>query len=868
VNPHTDERYSAAQAPAASSVAAALAGLAAGWLAAGSTGLLSHPLRHVLTWVALGTVISASWSTRRPGWVGAALLLLAAALTVATTTFNSSVLNVLAVAAGLSLIAASQSEPACRPLILSTVAVTLFAVYRVMYLSVGAVWAAFDALGGAIGRLAGLTSGQALRVGATFAGMDFLVLMAAFYMVWLPCTPKPRLKRGICAAGAIVLGQLVYLLLLSMTPKLLGVIPEPAANAGWTWAGAARSFLPWNLPVLGAVVQLLIASAMLRWSPWSPWAAESPRPRGRARPALLVAAIALAAAVPAVTMLSLHPQSLAGKKLVVYEKGFLNWLKPVYGEYGRLSIGMYGMLPAYVESLGGRCLVSPELSEADLQDADGLILIYPSKPWADGQLKRIHDFVERGGGLLVLGEHTVREKEGGSRFNDVLKGSAMQVRFDSAMFEIGGWLQSYDALSHPTTLGITDDRNQFGVVIGASVDARWPARPILVGRWGWADSGDPGTGAAMMGNHRLDPGERLGDLVLAAEQPMGKGKVIAFGDTSSFTNGITVGAHVFTSRLLAYLLSGGTGWRTTWRELVGITAAVFLAAVLLLHPTMWRTLLAAAVLGLSIWTCTAVTQRLSTVLPDGRGKSPNNLAYIDSTHLEAYSEESWREDGTMGLVMTFMRNGYLTLMLPELTSERLERAAVLVSIAPGRSFSPRERRALHEFVENGGVFICTVGYDTSRPSRRLLSEFGFTAGRPSDVPLTREPLPMGYFKVPFLRKEDYTAYVRFHAAWPIRCEDPQAQVIAYGPGDLPLIMVRQVGRGKVAVIGDTCFAMNKNLEHENGAPFEGMRENADFWRWFIPNLTGRPKWTPSKPEPPKPPTETEAPGEKDEGTEP
>jgi hypothetical protein len=31
--------------------------------------------------------------------------------------------------------------------------------------------------------------------------------------------------------------------------------------------------------------------------------------------------------------------------------------------------------------------------------------------------------------------------------------------------------------------------------------------------------------------------------------------------------------------------------------------------------------------------------------------------------------------------------------------------------------------------------------------------------------------------------------------------------------------------------------MNMNLEREGGQAFEGMRENEDFWRWFIDVLT-------------------------------
>jgi len=61
-------------------------------------------------------------------------------------------------------------------------------------------------------------------------------------------------------------------------------------------------------------------------------------------------------------------------------------------------------------------------------------------------------------------------------------------------------------------------------------------------------------------------------------------------------------------------------------------------------------------------------------------------------------------------------------------------------------------------------------------------------------------------------------------------------VTQHQPG-VPVIVVRRVGKGLVAVIGDTCFAMNKNLEREDGSPFEGLRENAVFWRWFLALLS-------------------------------
>jgi len=41
-----------------------VAGLAGAWVAAGSTGLLAHALRHVLTWLAVATALMCGWS----GW--------------------------------------------------------------------------------------------------------------------------------------------------------------------------------------------------------------------------------------------------------------------------------------------------------------------------------------------------------------------------------------------------------------------------------------------------------------------------------------------------------------------------------------------------------------------------------------------------------------------------------------------------------------------------------------------------------------------------------------------------------------------------------------------------------------------------------
>lgn len=844
----------AGASPELGPVVAALAGLAAAWIAAGSTGLLAHPLRRTLTLAALGVTILAQRPFPWRGRKDLAALLVMVGLAIYMVSSSLPVVNVMGVSLVLASLAFKSSGQAKNTLRISSVAVVVFGLYRMACTCIPLAWSMADLLGRALGNFVGFITHQSMYVGSTFAGLDFLVLMTVFWVLWLASSPRPRWKQAIYGLIAILGGHLCYLIVLSYVPQLLAGVVEPTEQENWHWAGLFHKAVPWNLPVLACVIHLLIAAAMFRWSALSadsvPNVKKAPALSNRTKYPLWAAAPILAVLLP--VMIALYPAklNLQGKKVVFYEKGFLNWLKPAHGQYGRLSSGMYGMLPVFIESLGASSLISADLSDKDLQDADALVLLFPDEPWAEGQLERIWDFVHGGGSLLVMGEHTTRDKNGSNRFNEVLEPTSIRVEFDSGTFAVGGWLQSYEAIAHPATAGVPDDSNQFGVVIGASLETSWPARPLLIGRWGWSDIGDEGSGRAMMGNGRYDPGEKLGDIILAAEQPLGKGRIIAFGDTSSLTNGINVSSHVFTSRLFGYLAGNSKNAHTIWRQLLGILCCGLLIGLLIwnagqlaaMRRSGWMVILVTLGLAGSLAISTAISQSAGEILPDGRYKSPNNLAYIDTSHLEAYSGESWRPDGIGGFILTLMRNGYLTLLLPELTSERLERADLLVSIAPSLSFSKTEQAAVRDFVINGGTFIIMVGLEHADPSRSLLSLFGFNIG--TSGPNPPEPEAMGHFKSPYLSSSDQRVFVRFHAAWPITCNDPGARVIAYGHNNLPVIIMRRLGAGKVVVIGDTCFAMNKNLEWEGGETFEGMRENADFWRWFITQLRDQEMWIP------------------------
>ena len=451
----------------ASAIVMLVAGAVAAWLAAGSTGLLGHPLQHALTWLALAVAIVAAWP-RGNGTFGTwAILAGAAALGLCFTASTLPAVNVLAVAIVLAAIAAANRGLTARAALVAALAATALGLVRFACDSIPTVWLAADAKGWLIGRLAGWMAGSRLEVGATYSGLDFLVLMTAVYAGWLICTAPPRRSRAIWAAVAILVGHLVYLMVLAHAEDLLAALPNtvlPPSNQEhrlglWTWSNGLRTLVPWNLPLLAVLIHGTILAVMCRCAPWLPVIEIDPVKLRRQKekeekkeipgsvlamdllfgfgpPLLAVAAVVLVA-------LGLNHSDLKEKTVVAYEKGFLNWLKP---EYDSPIDGFYGMLPTFVESLGGKFVKSQNLSEDELAKADVLVLLHPDEPWSEELLERVWKYVGRGGSLLLVADPVLYEADSLSSFNDVLRPTAMQVRCDTAVTRTGNWEQSYEVL--------------------------------------------------------------------------------------------------------------------------------------------------------------------------------------------------------------------------------------------------------------------------------------------------------------------------------------------------------------------------------------------------------------------------------------
>lgn len=843
------------------------AGMAAAWFAAGSTGLVAHPLERALAWLALIVALIVAWPKNAPRFRTAAILAGGAIVGLFFTASAIPPLNILAVAAVLAAIALVNRNLTARVALIAALSVTVFACFRLASATIPAVWFLADGLGWLLGRIAGGLTGSRLEVGATFGGIDFLVLTFAIYTGWIVCTAPPRRSRAIWLAVLIVLGHVVYLMVLACSERLLALLPPlvvpPASNINhvgvWTWTNGLRTLIPWNVPLVAMLIDVIIVTVIVRNSPWLAIIEISPEKLKRQKaleekeevPGSVLAKDmlfqlgppVLAVAMALLATLAPNRSDLTGKRIVAYDQGYLNWLKP---EYDSPIDGRFGMLPMFVESLGGQFQHSKDLAESDLAGADVLLLIHPDQPWSKETLDRVWDYVGRGGSLLLVAEPAIRDGNSSSTFNELLAPVAMKVRFDTAVPRVGNWEQSYNVMSHPATIGIDDLRNTFGIQLGSSIHASWPARPALVGRWGWSA---PGNDAVSNGASAYTAGDQLGDLVLAAEKSVGQGRVFVLGDTSPLQNDILPGAFPFTGRLLAYLANRPSSSQTAWRQWLTAAALLAMLGLMVARPAAWQALLTATVLGVSLACCVAASDSASRVLPDGRlVKSGGNIACIDASHLEAYQSDSQTERGVNhGIVdfeRTLMRQGYLPLLTADVTPERLAGCGLFVSIGPAREFSWAERDVVKQFVHNGGTFLCLVGAQESQPIAPLVADFGFKVPHSPVAPgdTTHEPAPLGP-KTTRVGQGDQQ--YQFNAAWPIECDQDGAEKLSVwsdGKEEQSIIVARRENAGSVVVVGDTHFAGNECFQVEG----QVAPDKIVFWRWLLSRtIPGQKPWEPA-----------------------
>ncbi|MGD9403235.1 MAG: hypothetical protein PVF95_13335 [bacterium] len=669
-----------------------------------------------------------------------------------------------------------EDDPRRKDVAILTPAVAFFILAYLAIRYVPHAWWLADHVSGALAGGAGRAIGQQYVFSATQSGFRVMLLVACW-----------GLARFIWAGRRRAVDFGLFIIMLFAFAAAVQMLLTALAVGIQLYYGNLV-FLLFNPQVLYLVAALgPIAWYVRRTGPVQAGAAP-------VRPALLPVALAAGLLIGLGLTLTPIPTGTGGEgRVLIVDEGLLNWNMPVFGRYGERSGGMFGRLPGFLKSqgYGGERVTRPITAET-LSGSKALVVINLMKFFSEEEKRVIWDFVSRGGALLILGDHT---GVGGIRepFNDLLRPVNIEFEFDSATFWAQGWRDALELMPHPVNRGIIDSED-IQIWIGASLVIRPPARPVIVGRYGYSDIGNAANvERSYLGDRRHNPGEKIGDLVLVTEARYGKGRVMAFGDTSTFQNGALVSSWAFAQRVFGWL-TATPRYFPLWLRAALIAAGMALMALVSRRRRVPVFMYAALALGALV--AAQFTGHISR-LPE-LPRMDLNKALVDFSHGERFDQLTWYEDCIGGFEFNLMRNGYSAHLMRDFSEDLVLDSEVLVVIAPSMAFSRGEMETIDEYMEAGGLFILSTGFEEKDRSEPLLARLGVAI----------ENVPLAHFEV-----EVFGQNVRFPEAWPLEVSDPGAMALAAHPDYArPVMVFIPRGEGGALVIGDSQFLLNANIE--------------------------------------------------------
>ncbi len=682
---------------------------------------------------------------------------------------------VLGGAAALGLVLATRPGPRVHEALCGAVALALFDVIRWAPESAG-VWYSADGLVKAVTGWASRPFGGA-RLGLRYSGAEFALALAVGDVVVGVCRGRVRVVGAsvrllvtMCASLALTYGLLLSGVALHETVRWCasGAVVAAAAMAGIHGredaleADSARppsARLGWGAACVLALAAVLNSSAPVQ---------DADRPPTR---------------------------------VWCIREGLQTWNDLRHGEYGSWSGGMFGGLAESMSLAGAELhrVGADEFLRSDVSPSDMVWFLNFNGEPAPELRDRLHDLTRRGLVWVVFGDHTdVAGLMRGS--NRLLESTGIAYRFDSAKtLESDG--RMFGRIGAPFADAL-DAAASMPYGVGASLSLSGGARPLVFGRYAFSDAGSranyPG---ALLGNYRIDAGEEVGDVVVAAVSEIGEGRVVVFGDTTPIQQ-----SALFTSTrsfLRAFVGSRGAFDRP-WTGVLAVASlaacAWFLGTRSPLRLPRFRCMFAAAPLAATAMVVHFVSLRpgrLSATSADVRS-SVVRVIQVHPVDTSPGTPE-WRQ--TWSVASSARRAGLFPIAC--YGTDEIEPGTdrfVLVAL-PLKRIADQER--LVEFVGRGGMLLFIGGPRHARALDRVLAAAG---ARIEARPLGRFPRRTvnraGVESPVFTSSFELTVDQATADAWtPLLTEDA-----------ITVAARRRLGLGYVVVIADEALPYGNNVE--------------------------------------------------------
>ena len=440
------------------------------------------------------------------------------------------------------------------------------------------------------------------------------------------------------------------------------------------------------------------------------------------------------------------------------------------------------------------CIESLSDLNPPAHNGDCLALLFPfAVPWHE-ESDSILESLRNGAGLLLAVDHTMQHPP----LDQLLQEFGLAMCFDSAYPIRRAEFQWH---RHPLRAA-WQERAAFPYGVGASFTIPSRGSILFVGTNHFSDRGDlEGRPGNFLGSRRYEPGEVLGDRVLAAEVDYGRGRVVVVGDPGQFYSDELPWSQHWVRAVLTYLCSREKGILAG--EILRVLTAIFLVASVVL----WFRDRAAVPWSAALW-AVALPLLESGAPRWNPGSSAVTVPHVvvDTTWFEEFSLPRGSGRSVNGLCESLQKVGVRVDIGRRSEHPDLGTGDGLVLIGPRARPLPDEVDAVLAFVEGGGHLLIAAGWRHASAIEPFLqqAEIRIVPRLAKETQGWADALRRGSGPVSFLE------------AYELEVGHANSVVLAEYEG-VPVCVKTPVGQGSITVLGDPLFLLGENLSYRGGS---------------------------------------------------
>ncbi len=459
----------------------------------------------------------------------------------------------------------------------------------------------------------------------------------------------------------------------------------------------------------------------------------------------------------------------------------------------------------YLDSIGYDAeILEKPITPESLKDVSILVLETPEKDYSPQEVDYITDYVKNGGGLFVLGDHT-NIMSCYMTLNPILHNFGLHLNFDYSML----WEPHFPSLagfdSTEETAGGTLSLNKSNALVLYALKYTT-----------WADLGDwSAEDHAYMGNVIPEKNEKYGVLPICAESNYGKGRVIAIANSDSMSGPNLLYNYGFVNRVMGYLNYENSFLKNTWFQallVVLILLGVFRARLGALQPL---------ILSLAL---VLVLVQVQAAIPIN--SEPANMIALDVGHANIEGYGAPHQYKSVFMAIFAQHYGFNPMLVKEVPND-LQKYRAYVTMGPTNNFQPKEIERLKSYVQNGGTLVVFDGYHADTPANTsneaansLIKDFGLYLNGSLLGEISYFNYTTWGFNLPYMveariqaRPQDtqnnplmkgLAGNITMYSAVEVLGGKP----IALYNNTTPVIVTRDLGRGRVIVVGDHTIFQN------------------------------------------------------------